>query len=87
MAENQSVYENSPVYDWPKILGHKKNTEEKECRKETNEENINTLTASGVDRSSCEDPIQFISNSIAASFREQLGKNLIFFLSDIINHI
>ena len=87
MADTSSAYEDSTVYDWPKILGQK----DKECSKEIEKDNEKNKTidteADIVDSSSCEDPIPLISNAIAASFREQLGKSKIssiFFLRSIV---
>lgn len=80
MADNSSSYEDSTVYDWPKVLDQKDKNEES-CSKEIEkdeERNKSVITeADVVDSNSCEDPIPFISNAIAASFREQLGTSKI----------
>ena len=72
MSESQ---ESSPVYDWPKIFGHKKDDERREFEKvETTSKACNIVVANNTESVDCEDPIPLISNAIAASFREQLGK-------------
>ena len=53
MADTSSAYEDSTVYDWPKILGQK----DKECSKEIEKDNEKNKTidteADIVDSSSC----------------------------------